>query len=113
MRNAALCRTATISLPSFSATMANWRLQLFVAVACLVILSNTWLCAASDDDEDEEEIIYKNVVQRKLVTATPTARSILKEHDKPATDTKSRSFAGVVLGYLTPWYGWRSDFNVE
>lgn len=87
--------------------MVSWRLRVFATVACLVIISNAWICAADNDDEDEEEVIYKNVAQRKLVTATPTARSILKENANHATNTLSRTFPGVTLGYVTPWYvGW-------
>ena len=93
--------------------MAAWRVRLFIAIACLVLLSNAWICSADDDEDDEDVIIYKNVVQRKLVTATPTARSILKEHDKPATATTTRSFPGVTLGYVTPWYATNAQTNLS
>lgn len=84
--------------------MSSWRLQVFAALICIILLSNICLTLASDDEDDDDEIIYKNVRKRKLVTPLTTARSILREHDKPATDTTTRSFPGVTLGYVTPWY---------
>jgi hypothetical protein len=64
------------------------------------------MCQADDDefDDDDEEPYFKNVVDRKLITPTPSARSILKEHAHHATDTKQRNFLGPTLGYITPWF---------
>ncbi|KAF5291398.1 hypothetical protein FQR65_LT01708 [Abscondita terminalis] len=47
--------------------------------------------------------IDKNVIDRNLITETPTATEILNNHQFYYKDTKESTFEGMVLGYVTPW----------
>ena len=81
------------------------QLLLALAICCFLVSS---LCLAQEDDfeEDEDTPFLKNVLDRKLVTPTPTYRSILKENTNHGSDTDQRHFLGPTLGYITPWYAW-------
>ncbi|KAK4874178.1 hypothetical protein RN001_013538 [Aquatica leii] len=45
----------------------------------------------------------KNVIDRNLITTTPSAAEILNNHQLYYKDTKDTNFDGIVLGYVTPW----------
>jgi chitinase domain-containing protein 1 len=79
------------------------QLLLALAICCFLVSS---LCLAQEDDfeEDEDTPFLKNVLDRKLVTPTPTYRSILKENTNHGSDTDQRHFLGPTLGYITPWH---------
>lgn len=78
------------------------RRGLVCGIILLVVLS-VFVRGDDYEEEDEEGGIVKNVKERKLVTPTPTSRSILKENSISGTETYRRHFVGPTLGYVTPW----------
>jgi len=83
--------------------MRSWhKLALFGTLALILLVS---LVSSQDDsfDDEDEEPFFKNVRDRKLVSSTPSFRSIVKEHMHHGSETMSRTFKGPTLGYVTPW----------
>lgn len=92
----------------FSPTMTgrHYRSLACLLVALLLVCSSCRPVFGNDSDfeDDEDEPFFKNARDRKLVTTSPTYRSIVKENERHGTDVKQRNFAGPTLGYITPWY---------
>lgn len=84
----------------------------FVYGIILLVVFSVFVRGDDYDEEDEEGGIVQNVKERKLVTPTPTTRSILKEHSVTGTETYRRHFTGPTLGYVTPWCVEKTDIEV-
>eukprot|EP00897_Mesotaenium_endlicherianum_P003881 jgi/Mesen1/3520/ME000197S02536 len=82
-----------------------------VNTMCMLVILTSVLAPALAKKPQPKSLIVRNaepasesVLERGLVTETPTYRSILAEHGRHWSNTSHRNFHGNVLAYVTPWY---------
>lgn len=88
----------------------SWRRRLLFVSVCVLLLFSLSESTLSKKDkkkkqkEKEEWKALTTVTERGLVTKSPKWKEIVKNHDLYSSEHNTvKNFAGMSLGYVTPW----------